>query len=147
MGQILFAQLAPLGLGVAARRFFPRPAALTEPHIARLGSFLLVATVVLGLAQLGQATLEAGAPVLAAIALVTSAALAAGHVLGGPGAETRTSVAIISAARNPGLALLVATLNAAPPAVTATILAYVVVSALVITPYAFWRHRLGALAR
>jgi BASS family bile acid:Na+ symporter len=147
MGQVLLAQLAPLGLGAAMRRFLPRPTSRIEPHVTRAGSFLLVATIVLGLVQLGEATLDAGAPVLAAIAAVTCAALAAGHLLGGPDAQTRTSVAIISAARNPGLALLVATLNDAPPPVTATVFAYVVVSALVITPYALWRHRAGALAR
>ena len=103
--------------------------------------------MVVGLATLGEATVRSGTGVLAACALTTVAALCIGHLLGGPEPATRTSVAIISAARNPGLALLVATLNAAPAQVTATVLAYLVVSALVITPYAIWRHRAGALAR
>lgn len=64
-----------------------------------------------------------------------------GHLLGGPDPATRTAVAISSAARNPGLALLVATLNAAPPEVTATILAYLIVSALTLIPYVAWRRR------
>jgi BASS family bile acid:Na+ symporter len=84
---------------------------------------------------------------VAAIALTTGAALAAGHLLGGPEPATRTAVAITSAARNPGLALLVATLNAAAPAIQATILAYLVVSVFAIVPYVVWRRRAGAQAR
>jgi hypothetical protein len=53
-------------------------------------------------------------------------------------------VAITSAARNPGLALLVATLNAAHPAIKATVLAYLVVSVFAIVPYVVWRRRVGA---
>jgi hypothetical protein len=55
-------------------------------------------------------------------------------------------VAITSAARNPGLALLVATVNAALPTVNAAILAYLVVSVLAIVPYVAWRSRVGARA-
>ena len=100
-----------------------------QPRVTRAGSLLLVGTVVLALANLWQPTVEAGVGVLAAIALVTVLALAAGHLLGGP------PVAISSALRNPGLALLVATFNSAPPQVTATVLAYVVVAALLVTLY------------
>ena len=57
-------------------------------------------------------------------------AVAIGHVLGAPDDATRTAVAISSAARNPGLALLVATLNNAIPEITRTVLAYLLVSAL-----------------
>jgi hypothetical protein len=53
-------------------------------------------------------------------------------------------VGLGSAARNPGLALLVATRNPAPPAVVATILAYLGVSIATITPYVAWRRRRGA---
>jgi tryptophan-rich sensory protein len=47
--------------------------------------------------------------------------------------------------RNPGLALLVATLNSAVPAITAAILAYFVVAALTVIPYVIWRKRAAAL--
>jgi BASS family bile acid:Na+ symporter len=82
--------------------------------------------------------------VLAAILLLTGAALTVGHLLGGPDPAMRTAVAISSAARNAGLALLVATLNAAPPQITATILAYLVVSVIAIVPYVAWRRRAGS---
>jgi hypothetical protein len=50
-------------------------------------------------------------------------------------------VAISSAARNPGLALLVATLNAAAPPITATVLVYILVAACTLIPYIRWRRR------
>ncbi len=91
-----------------------------------------------------EGTITAGFRVMAAVALITGAALAVGHLLGGPEPATRTAVAITSAARNPGLALLVAAVNAAPPGVNAAILAYLVVSVLVVVPYVAWCRRAGA---
>jgi len=46
----------------------------------------------------------------------------------------------------PGLALLVATLNAASPAISATVLAYLVIAALTLIPYVIWRQRAAARA-
>jgi BASS family bile acid:Na+ symporter len=68
-------------------------------------------------------------------------ALAVGHLMGGPDPTTRTSTAISSAARNAGLALLVAALNNASPAIIAAVLAYLVLSAFTVIPYAVWRGR------
>jgi BASS family bile acid:Na+ symporter len=82
-----------------------------------------------------------GLRVAFAVAVVTVLALAAGHALGGPEPGTRTAVAVCSAARNPGLALLVATFNDAPPTVVATVLTYLVVSALTAIGYVAWRRR------
>jgi BASS family bile acid:Na+ symporter len=145
--QVLVAQLAPLGLGIALRHASAPIAARLEPVLRRIGATLLVATVVLVLIDVWEVTVTAGFRALAAIALTTGAALAVGHLLGGPEPAMRTAVAISSAARNAGLALLVATLNAAPPAISATILAYLAVSVLVIAPYALWRRRAGARMR
>ena len=46
-------------------------------------------------------------------------------------------------ARNPGLALLVATLNSAPTGVVATVFAYLVISALTLVPYVAFSRRRG----
>ena len=141
MRQVFIAQLVPLGLGIACSGLAPRLAARVEPWAARTGTVLLVLTLVLGVGSLGEATLRAGPLGLAACAATTLAALAAGHLLGGPARETRSAVAIIAAARNPGLALLVASVNRAEPQVIATILAYLVVSIALITAYMLWRAR------
>jgi hypothetical protein len=102
---------------------------------------MLVLTLLLGVGSLGEATLRAGPWGLVACAVTTIAALAAGHLLGGPARETRSAVAIIAAARNPGLALLVASANNAEARVIATILAYLVVSILLISAYMLWHNR------
>jgi bile acid:Na+ symporter, BASS family len=144
--QVFVAQLLPLGLGMALRQAAAPLAARLEPRLARIGNALLVATVVVVLINGWEGTVTAGFRVLTAVALITGAALAVGHLLGGPEPATRTAVAITSAARNPGLALLVAAVNAAPPAINAAILAYLVVSVLAIVPYVAWRTRAGARA-
>jgi BASS family bile acid:Na+ symporter len=141
MRQVFIAQLLPLGLGIALRHFGAAFAVRIEPAVRSAGTVLLVVAVILVLAELWRPLYEAGAGTIAAMVLTTAAALAAGHLLGGPAPATRTAVAITSAARNPGLALLVATVNAASPAIIATVLTYVLVSLLAITPYAAWRHR------
>lgn len=146
MRQVFIAQLLPLGVGIALRHFGATLAARIEPAVRRAGTVLLVVAVVLVLAELWRPLYEAGAATIAAMVLTTAAALAAGHLLGGPAPATRTAVAMISAARNPGLALLVATVNAASPAIIATVLAYVLISLLAITPYAVWRHRAATRA-
>jgi BASS family bile acid:Na+ symporter len=146
-GQVFVAQLMPLGLGMTLRQFRPATADAIDPKLRRIASALLLATVALLLVNLWVPTVGAGGRVLAAIALTTVAALAVGHLPGGPEPAMRTALAISSAARNPGLALLVATQNHAPPAVVATVLAYLMVSVFTIGPYVAWRRRIAPQTR
>jgi BASS family bile acid:Na+ symporter len=139
--QVFVAQLLPLALGMTLRKCRRPLAERFEPKLARAGNLLLVVLLAVILIDVWKVTMDAGVRVWPSIALTTAAALALGHWLGGPEPATRTAVAITSALRNAGLALLVATLNAAPPAVTGTVLAYVLVSALLVVPYIMWRRR------
>lgn len=138
--QVFFAQLLPLCLGMLASRTLPVHAARVEPLLRRVGGAMLAVLVVLALVNVGQVVAGAGTGVLSAIVVVTLLALTAGHLLGGPEPGTRTATAISSAARNPGLALLVATLNDAPAAVEVAVLAYFVVAAVTMIPYVAWRR-------
>ena len=142
--QVFTAQLLPLGLGMVVRRTAPGFADQVEPRLAQLGAGLLIGLTVLALIDVGPIVVEAGLRIVVAIAIVSALALLVGHTLGGPEPGTRTAVAISSAARNPGLALLVATLNRAAPEVGATVLAYLVVAAATVLPYGIWRYRLGS---
>jgi bile acid:Na+ symporter, BASS family len=139
--QVFVAQLLPLALGMLARRVLPARAAWLEPRLRKAGSALLLLLVALALVDIWKPVVGAGVRVSLAIVAVTALAAAAGHLLGGPEPATRTATAISSAARNPGLALLVATLNHASPAITATVLAYLLIAALTLIPYAAWRKR------
>ena len=140
--QVLFAQLLPLGAGILARRAFPALASSLARWIGPLGAVLLAVLAVVAIVDVWEVVARAGARVGLAIVLITAFALAVGHLMGGPDEGTRTAVAISSAARNPGLALLVAALNAAETAVSATVLSYLAMSALTVLPYLLWR-RLG----
>jgi len=141
--QVFTAQLLPLALGMLVRVAFPTHVAAFEPKLARAAGVLLFALTILVLVNVWEVVAGAGFRLAAAIAAVTALALAAGHALAGPEAATRTAVAICSAARNPGLALVVATRNALPPAVAATVLAYLVISALIVLGYVLWRRHTG----
>jgi bile acid:Na+ symporter, BASS family len=139
--QVLVAQLLPLTLGMAVRRFRRQLAERFEGKLAAAGNLMLLALVAVILVNVWHVTLDEGVRVWPAIVLTTLGAIAMGHWLGGPEPATRTAVAISSALRNPGLALLVAAFNRAPPAITGTVLAYVLVTALLVLPYMAWRRR------
>jgi len=139
--QVVLAQLLPLTLGVCLGRMHGRAAAWLQPRLAHLGQWLLGTLGLLAIVGFWGMMIATGPRVAIAIALTTLAAIAAGHVLGGPGPATRTAVAMSTALRNPGLALLAAALNSASPAIKATILTYLVVAGLTIVPYAIWRSR------
>lgn len=146
MKQVMTLQLLPLGFGVATGRLLPRAGAWLRPRLERLGKLLLALLVVYVAFAFREDLARAGTGMILAMVMTTAGALGLGHALGGPDPGTRTAVAIVSAARNPGLALLAATLNAAPAAVTAVLPVYIFVSAITIIPYAAWRARRKARA-
>jgi BASS family bile acid:Na+ symporter len=140
--QVFLAQLLPLGLGMATRRLFPEWSARFASGLHRAASAMMVLLLILALVDAWDVVVGAGLRVTLTIVAITVLALAVGHHLGGPEPATRTATAISSAARNPALALLVATLNNASPAVSATILAYLLIGAATVLPYALWRQRM-----
>ena len=142
--QVFKAQLLPLGVGMLIRHFAPAMAARAEPTLGKIAGALLILLVLLVVIDVAPVLVVANWRVVLAIVLVTLLAVASGHLLGGPERATRTAVAVCSAARNPGLALLVATQNAAPPAVVATIFVYLIVSTLTLIPYVIYSRRSAA---
>jgi BASS family bile acid:Na+ symporter len=144
--QVLIAQLVPLAAGMLVRRLVPALAGWLAPRLDRVAGGLLTVLIVLALIDFWPSLTGASTGALAAIFAVTLLALAAGHLLGGPDPATSTATAIASAMRNPGLALVVATLNDAPPLVNATVVAYLIVSALTVLIYVGWRRRSVARA-
>jgi len=137
------AMLLPLGLGIAIGRNWP---ALSRwrPHLQRLSSLLLLASLVayLPVAWPQFATI-AREGTLAAIALTTLLSMAAGHLLGGPEADSRTMLAFATVARHPGVALAVASLTEQPLARAGVLLA-VMVNQFAVVPYRLWRKRVHA---
>ena len=80
------------------------------------------------------------APLVAGVGL-TLCALFAGMLFAGRDASVRPAAAVAAAMRNPGLALLIATRNAAPPDVTASVFAYALGLTVVISGFLVWRKQ------
>jgi len=139
--QVFIAQLLPLGLGLLARRAAPALAVRAVPAMTKAAGLMLAAFAVLLILVIWRAVLSVSPATILAIIVITLTALAVGHAMGAPAADTRTAVAMASAMRNPGLALLVAAANNAAPEATATVMACALWSAVTVTPYAVWRAK------
>jgi bile acid:Na+ symporter, BASS family len=139
--QVFIVQLLPLLLGALIRYLKPGLATWLEPRMARGGNVLLAVFSVLLLIDI--------VPIIAGIGYVPTVAgagmalfaLAMGSLFAGRDAEARPAAAIAVAMRNPGLALVIAEANHAPPAVSAVILGYTVGVALVVSGYLWWKRR------
>jgi BASS family bile acid:Na+ symporter len=135
--------LLPLLAGLAFRQLAPRWAEWLAPWASRLGTALLIAAAlpVLTAAAPAMAALVGDGSVLAITVLVVCA-IAAGYALGGPNADERSTLAIASAMRHPGVALAIATFNV-PEAthVGAAVLLYVLVSVVLTTVFGAIRTR------
>jgi predicted Na+-dependent transporter len=138
--QVFFAQLLPLGIGAALRAWRPATVTRLEPRLAAISNLMLLALAVLCVVALGPRFAAIGwAPFIAGVGL-TLCALVAGAIFAGRDASVRPAAAIAAAMRNPGLALLIATRNAAPPDVTAAVFEYALGLALVIVTFVAWRR-------
>lgn len=140
--QVFLAQLLPLGIGIWFRHAAPQTVKRLQPKLAPLASGLLLIIIPLAILNVWEVVIGENWRVVVAVVLITLLALTLGHLLSGPEPATRTATAIASAARNPGLALLVASLNGAQPQVVAAVLAYFIISAITALPYVIWRRRL-----
>jgi predicted Na+-dependent transporter len=141
--QVFTAQLLPLGLGLLVRVMAPATALRAVPTVTKVAGLMLTAFALLLIVVIWRAVLFAAPSTIAAIIAITLAALAVGHAMGAPSADTRTAVAMASAMRNPGLALLVAAANSAAPEMIATVMACALWSAVTVTPYAVWRAKVA----
>ena len=139
--QVFFAQLLPLALGATLRAWRPALAERLEPRAGRVGNILLLALGIMALVDLPSIIGRIGwIPSVAGFGM-TIAALAVGATFAFRDAEVRPAAAIAAAMRNPGLALLIATLNRAPAAVTEAIIGYAIGLAVAIVIYLQWRKR------
>ena len=81
------------------------------------------------------------------MAVMVAAALAIGSLLAGPEPRERTTVALVTSMRNPGLALLFATTHGAGmPGLKLAVLAYLLVTVLLSIPFLRWQKGLQGVA-
>jgi uncharacterized membrane protein YidH (DUF202 family) len=135
--QIAIVQLLPLGIGLAVRQLAADFANNIQPFLVKVANtaFIVLAIFLAGLSYNLLPSVDVR--VFWASAAIALLGLLIGHVLGGPTFETRSSLAIGTIARNAGLALYFLVLNDRPLAIP-SVVAYLVVGALVSLPYNVW---------
>jgi BASS family bile acid:Na+ symporter len=135
--------LVPFALGLFIHRRNPSLALRVSPIASKVGMALLVVAVVPVFIKQWSAMigLIGDGTVLAIIAFIV-VGLAAGHWLGGPDPNTRTILALATATRHPGVALIIANANFPDEKLVApAVLLYLLVSVVVSAPYVMWRKR------
>jgi BASS family bile acid:Na+ symporter len=134
--------LLPLVAGIILRAAWPALAERIEPLVSTVGSVLLrVAALALLVTALPAMWALIGNGTLIAIAIFVLAGLAAGHVLGGPDADGRTMLALAAASRHPAIAFAIASANFPEERFGATILLYLLMSALAGVPYTLLQRK------
>lgn len=137
VGQV---QVLPLLLGLALRHWRPRLAEGLEQPLDRLANLLLLTLLALVLIKTGPLLIgfvPGNLPALALMALMAALALLIGRGMAGPGsAEQGIAAGLVTAMRNPGLALLFAgRYGQALAGLKLSILLYVLVTLLVSIPW------------
>lgn len=135
--------LLPLLAGLIFRHFAPRWAERLAPWASRLGTALLIAGALPVLIAAAPAmAAQVGDGSLLAIAALGVCAIAAGYALGGPGDDERSTLAIASVMRHPGIALAIASFNVPEAShVGAAVLLYVLVSVVLTTLFGMVQKR------
>jgi BASS family bile acid:Na+ symporter len=136
---ILTGVLIPLAIGVVVRTVAPAFAARIAPWVYRLSMALVLLAFLPIIVSIWPAIQQiVGNGTLLTMAVVVIIALAGGHLLGGPDREDRGTLAIASAVRHPGIAMMLANANFADKRVTAAVLLFMLVGLVVGVPYKRW---------
>ena len=140
--QIITVQLLPLGLALLVRRWRPDLANRIEGPIEKLAGLLLMLLIVVVLIKtfpLLEGYIPANGPALLVMVLVVLGSLVVGYGLGGPGRRDRVTGSLLTSMRNPGLALLFASLYApTPEPVKVGILCFLLIRVLLSIPFLRW---------
>jgi predicted Na+-dependent transporter len=148
--QVAKAQVLPLLLGLGLGRWRPDLAARLRGPLERIANALLLALVVLVLVVTAPHLLPFLAGNLLALpfmALMVLLSLAIGWLMDHRDTRERISTSLVTAMRNPGLALLLATTYAGElRGLKLGILLYVLITLLVSAPFLRWSRRLAGAA-
>lgn len=136
--------LVPIFLGILIRSFFPKIADTIGPVLAKTGWIMLLILVLFVVAMTYGLLLKMDLWSYFVMAVVVAVSIAIGHWLGPRNAEERTTLAIESAARHPGLAMTIAALSYSRREALPVIIPYLIVFMIVTTIYLRWRTRSSA---
>jgi bile acid:Na+ symporter, BASS family len=142
---VLVSVLLPLAAGMAIRLWKPGIAERAAPMVSKLANVLLAVGFVPILIAVWPAMARLlGNGTALAIAAVVAAGLLAGHLLGGPDPDDRTTLAIAASTRHPGIALLIARTDLPGEPVAPAVLLFLLVGILAATPYQMWSKKRAA---
>lgn len=135
--------LIPIAAGIFVHQRAP---AFAERHARRLTSVsglgLVACIVVVWISAAPLMWSLVGDGTVFALAAFVLVGLAVGHFLGGPLPRNRIALAIATASRHPGIALILAKANFPEETlVTPALLSYLLVNAIVAIPYLLWAKR------
>ena len=136
--QVVLAQLLPLALGAVVKRIAPVRGPRIGIALGRAGAILLLAALVSILINVRYSIVLTHFWSIASAAIITIAALAVGHLMGGGLPEIRHAMAVAGAMRNVGLALLVASTNQTPTEVEVVIISYGLTAIIIVSVYIVW---------
>jgi predicted Na+-dependent transporter len=128
-------QAVPLGLGLLVAWRWPVGASRLGRAVGKIAMTVLLVIFAIVLVASGRVLLTLGAPSYIAMTLVATLGVLAGHTLGGPTPDCRRTLAIFTALRHPGLAILLVTLNAPTLKVAPAVVAYLIVATVVLAVY------------
>ena len=139
------AQVLPLLAGLLLRRWKPKWVARLEGPLDKLANGLLLLLIVLVLIKAGPLLVPFIASnwlALGFMAVMVAAALAIGYFMAGPEPRERTTVALVTSMRNPGLALLFASsYGAGMVGLKLAVLSYLLVTVLLSIPFLRWQRQ------
>lgn len=138
---VALAQGLPMALAMLLGWFSPRLATTVSRYVDKVANILFIVLALVLIVTGLDLVMEAGWRTNLAISLLVVMALAAGHLLGGPNAQTRTALAIATIARNMGLALFITVLSGSEKRELAVLVAYMMIGFVLATPYNLWRRR------
>jgi bile acid:Na+ symporter, BASS family len=133
--------VAPVLLGVTTRALWPKAAEAIGPTLAKVSKLALLVLVIAVVAMTFRMLLHMGVWSYCVMAIVVAAALAIGQLLGPHDPADRTTLAMESAARHPGLALTIATVSFSPEQALPVLVPYLVVFMVMTTIYLQLRKR------
>ena len=140
--QVALVQVLPLAIGLVLRRLFPQFGARWAQPIQKGAFFVNLVVIALILVMMAPKLftfLQGNLFAIVVAALMTAIALAIGYLLGGRTAEERTTTALVTSMRNPGLALLFAITHGKElVGVKLAILTYLLVTILASIPFLRW---------
>jgi BASS family bile acid:Na+ symporter len=136
---ILF--LLPLTVALILRRLAPDLMSRASGPLIVAADVMLLAVLLFFAPAIISGMLRLGFRAAAAIAAGAAGAVMLGHLAGGRDESDRSVLAVMSGARHPGLALLIARFNFDGDLVLPAVVTSLLIGTLLTLPYAYWRRR------